>query len=69
MSKASHMTPTEAYELSQLDRIEVAQQRLETKLDVLLAALAEDVDEEGAQFDLDGNQIEGSERDANESLD
>ncbi len=42
--------------------------RIEAKLDALLDALA-DEDEEEPQFDLEGNLIEGGERDENESLD
>lgn len=43
--------------------------RIEAKLDALLDALADEYDEEEQQFDLDGNLIEGGERDENESLD
>ena len=39
--------------------------RIEAKLDALLEALA---DEEEQQFDLDGNPLEGGERDETESL-
>lgn len=53
---------------TQLNRIEESQQRIEAKLGALLEALV-DEDEYEPQYDLDGNLIEGGERDENESLD
>lgn len=44
--------------------------RIEAKLNALLEALADEDEDEGEpQYDLDGNLIETSERDDNESLD
>lgn len=43
--------------------------RIEAKLDALLDALADEGDDDEPQYDLDGNLIEGGERDENESLD
>lgn len=54
------VTVSEVGHAEQLDRIEA-------KLDALLDALADEGDE--PQYDLDGNLIEGGERDENESLD
>ena len=51
----------------QLDRIEAAQQRIESKLDALLEALAEDGDEDQPSFDLDGSLL-GEARDLSEPL-
>ncbi|MCQ9615937.1 hypothetical protein L1889_03820 [Paenalcaligenes niemegkensis] len=51
----------------QLDRIEATQLRIEAKLDVLLEALAEEVDDEEQAFDLDGNLL-GDERNLLEPL-
>jgi len=42
--------------------------RIEAKLDALLEALAEEGDEEEQQYDLDGNLVDGGERDQSESL-
>ncbi|NYT25393.1 hypothetical protein H0A73_17470 [Alcaligenaceae bacterium] len=42
--------------------------RIEAKLDALLEALAEE-DEDEPQYDLDGNLMEGGERDESQSLD
>jgi len=60
----------------QLNRIERNQRRIEKKLDntrgllmQLLEALTDEEDEDEPQHDLDGNLIEGGERDENESLD
>lgn len=43
--------------MSQLDRIEAAQQRIEAKLDMLIDALAEEGEDADQQFDLDGNPL------------
>ena len=43
--------------------------RIEAKLDALLDALADEGGDDEPQYDLDGNLIEGGERDENESLD
>ena len=53
----------------QLDRIERNQRRIESKLDALLDALADEGDDDEPQYDLDGNLIENFERDDNDSLD
>lgn len=41
--------------------------RIEAKLDALMEALAEEGEEE-EQYDLDGNLVDGGERDQSESL-
>lgn len=53
---------------SQLDRIEAGQARIEAKFDALLDALADD-ENDGLNCDLDGNPLEGGERDEGKSLD
>lgn len=53
---------------AQLNRIEESQKRIEAKLDALLDALSEEDDDE-PQYDLDGNLMEGGERDESQSLD
>jgi hypothetical protein len=49
------------------DPILEALSRIEYKLDVLIAALAEDQDEDQMHLDLDGSEV-GGERDANRPL-
>jgi hypothetical protein len=56
------MTVSEVGRSAQLDRIEA-------KLDALLGALVEEGPDEEPQYDLDGNLIEGGERDETQSLD
>lgn len=60
----------------QLDRIEARQKQIleelarnSAALAAVLDALSEDGEEEGPQYDLDGNLIERGERDQSQSLD